>query len=288
MSGIRAWCLFCDANNLDRLSGSIPTILSFLSNLFAEGLSYSSLNSYRSALSFLLGSHVGSDDRMKKFFRGVALLRPAKPKYNVTWDVDLVFAFFCSQAPNEELPLSLLTKKLATLVALATGHRIQTLSLIDLRNISITSSAVSIRITDHIKTSGPGKPQPLLTLPFFEDKPMLCPARCVIHYRSRTSPLRGNLSKLFITFKKPFREASTDSIGRWIKQSLADSGIDTSVFGAHSTRHASSSKAANQGTNIDIIRQTAGWSKESSTFARFYQRPILNHSPVEFASAVFS
>lgn len=68
---------------------------------------------------------------------------------------------------------------------------------------------------------------------------------------------------------------------------LTNSGIDTSKFTSHSTRHASTSKASEKGINIEVIRKAAGWTANSSTFARFYKRPIVNN-PNAFAKAVCS
>ena len=45
-------------------------------------------------------------------------------------------------------------------------------------------------------------------------------------------------------------------------------GIDTSVFKAHSTRAASSSKASNQGVPLEEILLMADWSGQS-TFLKF-------------------
>lgn len=65
------------------------------------------------------------------------------------------------------------------------------------------------------------------------------------------------------------------SIGRWIKEVLAESGIDIRKFKAHSTRHAASSAALRERVSIDTIRKSAGWSEKSQCFAKFYNRPIM-------------
>lgn len=94
-----------------------------------------------------------------------------------------------------------------------------------------------------------------------------------------TASLRpNNDDKLILTFKKPFKSASSQTIGRWIKQVLSESGIDTSVFSAHSTRHASTSAAQQAGVSADIIRRFAGWSDQSQVFANFYKRPIVQNN----------
>lgn len=66
---------------------------------------------------------------------------------------------------------------------------------------------------------------------------------------------------------------------------MRKSGIDINIFSAYSIRHASTSAARRHGVNIDQIRKTAGWSKDSETFARFYNRCVIAEN-TQFAEAV--
>ncbi|KAI8422105.1 hypothetical protein MSG28_009993 [Choristoneura fumiferana] len=81
--------------------------------------------------------------------------------------------------------------------------------------------------------------------------------------------------KLLLTNKKP-RPASSQTIGRWIKQVLQESGINPNIFGAHSTRHATTSAASRAGISVEVIRKAAGWSDQSAVFANFYNRPVVD------------
>ena len=56
---------------------------------------------------------------------------------------------------------------------------------------------------------------------------------------------------------------------------LSASGIDTGMFGAHSTRSASASAARAAGVSIDTIMGTADWRQET-TFRQFYDRQVRN------------
>nr|CAH7744532.1 unnamed protein product [Callosobruchus chinensis]CAH7758162.1 unnamed protein product [Callosobruchus chinensis]CAH7759504.1 unnamed protein product [Callosobruchus chinensis] len=92
----------------------------------------------------------------------------------------------------------------------------------------------------------------------------------------KTEQLRNSqTNNLLITFKKPYKNASSQSISRWVKCMLKLCGIDTDIFTAHSTRHAATSAAALKGISIDTIRCSAGWSEKSQVFGRFYNRPII-------------
>ena len=93
-------------------------------------------------------------------------------------------------------------------------------------------------------------------------------------YLDKTSALCGTTtSKLFFSYIKPHKAIGTHTFGRWIKQLLQDSGIDTSIFKAHSTRAASVGKVSNSLTT-DTILKHVGW-KSDCVFRKFYRKPIV-------------
>lgn len=188
--------------------------------------------------------------------------------------------------PNDSLSLQKLTFKITTLLALITAHRAQTLSKIKISNILTNSTQVNIKIPDLVKTSRPGANQPLLVIPFFEERREICPGRTLISYINATKDLRKNCDYLFISFRKPHNPVSSQTLSRWVKTTLGQSGVDLNMFSAHSTRHASTSAASKLGVSLDIIRKTAGWSDSSNTFARFYNRPISNPGDDSLARAL--
>lgn len=272
-SPLKQWWKFFKNYNLDPYQASIPYVLKFLSECFDAGASYGTINSTRSALSLILGPKIGIDDRIKRLMKGIYRSKPPNPKYSTTWDPGVVLKYLAT-LPMINAPLEILTRKLVTLLALATGHRVQTLSLIALNNINILNDSVSIFIPDIIKTSRRGKTPSLLQLPAYDSKIEICPVRALKSYIQATETLRNNQERLILTFIKPYLPASTQSISRWIKKTLNEAGIDVNIFTAHSTRHSSTSAALKAGVNIDQIQNTAGWSENSTTFARHYNRPV--------------
>ncbi|CAH2209141.1 jg16987 [Pararge aegeria aegeria] len=284
---LKLWWQFCSSHNIDVFNGSISDMLSFLTHQFNNGCSYGSLNSHRSALSLLLTNFdVGSDVCIKRLLKGAYKIRPNKPKYTSTWDPQLVLNHVSNWYPNLELSIEKITKKLVILLALCTAHRVQTFSLIKMKNVSITQTGVKIAITDIIKTSAPRRDQPILSLPFFRDNINICPASVLKDYIFVTKNMRTpNVGNLLLTFKKPHKATTAQSISRWIKQVISESGVDVNTFSAHSIRHAATSAAYHAGLSLDTIRKTAGWSSTSLAFARFYNRPILTGND-DFANAV--
>lgn len=286
---LRKWYLFCQINNLDCYNSSIREIISFLTIQFKKGASYGTLNSFRSALSLIIGKDTCNSEIISRFFKGVFKMRPVFPKYHFTWDPNIVLEYL-SKIPNESAPFDSLSKKFVTLLALSTGQRVQTLSLIDLSHVVNQNTCIIITINDIVKTSMPNRRNPKLIIPFFVQNESICPAKALTSYIERTSQYRHlpNTSKLILTVKKPFHNASSQTISRWIKQTLQKSGVDVSVFTAHSTRHASTSAASRAGVSIDIIKRTAGWTGNSVCFAKFYNQPLLNIEDTSFAEAILS
>ena len=113
----------------------------------------------------------------------------------------------------------------------------------------------------------------------------MCVLEVLREYLKRTLSYRRH-DNLFISINSPHGPVSKDTLSRWLKFMLNEAKVDTSIFGAHSFRHAATSKAALCGTSTDVIFSRAGWSEKSSTFARFYNKPIDKR--YTFAKSVLS
>lgn len=218
--------------------------------------------------------------------RGTYNLRPPLPRYTTTWDVNLLLQYISTLEPLKTISLKQLTHKLVCLCALTTGQRAQTLSLLNLRNMSIENGTVKFNITELTKTSKPGKVQPTVILSTYRPNTTMCVVRTLLEYILRTKPFRNQNTNLFLSYAPPHKEVGTTTICRWLKYSLSEAGIDVSIFKAHSFRSASTSKAASKGVPINAILQTAGWTN-ASTFARFYDRGQKQEVPqILFARSV--
>ena len=65
----------------------------------------------------------------------------------------------------------------------------------------------------------------------------LCVVASLREYLKRTKTLRNN--QLLISYPKPHKGVTTDTISRWLKLVLKLAGIDTAKFNGYSTRAAS-------------------------------------------------
>ena len=249
-----------------------------MTELYHSGLGYSGLNTARCALSTFLqfdnNISIGSHPLVKRFFKGVFILRPALPRYNVTWDVNTVLTYLKELAPLHSLTLLQLSQKLLMLLALLSGQRGQTMHMIDIRNLHICDNSVKIIMGDLLKSSKPGKHLAEINLSSFHVDKDLCVVEVCKYYLERTKQLRGQVTNLFISTQRPHKAVSRDTISRWLKCVMKDSGIDTSIFKPHSVRSASTSMAKSLNIPISTILRTAGWNKDC-VFRKFYNKPII-------------
>lgn len=286
-SSWKKWSLFCNENRWSEWEPNVRHCLLFLTDLYEKGLSYSAINSSRSALSSLLGNvegaGMGQHKLVVEFMKGVARLRPPSQRYSFVWNPDTVLSYLVTYDINNCSSVQL-TLKTVALLALATGQRVQTLVSIKLDDI-IWGNPVQIRLTGILKTTSVNNSNPILVLPYFTENTHICPALALRKYVDDTKNLRLS-SQLFIATTKPFKPICSQTISRWLVNVLKLSGVDISKYSAHSFRHSATSKASQLGVNVDTILKRIGWSAKSKVFAKFYKRPIEQAS--EFAEKVLS
>ena len=261
-------------------------IVNFLSMLFEQGLSYSAVNTARSALSTSVNMGqlptCGEHPTVKRFMRGVFQKRPTRPKYVYTWDAEIVLLHLENLQPLQDLSLKDLTMKLVTTIALITGQRCQTIFYMNLKTMQKTNTKFRFIIEHLIKTSKPGKEQPILILPKFEENEHRCVYKTLKRYLEVTAPLRKG-DELFISFIKPHAPVSKDTISRWVRTTLEQAGIDTEIFKSHSTRSAATSAARRAMIPMSSIMRAASWESDN-TFRRFYNKPLQKES--DFALSI--
>lgn len=139
---INKWLQFGGQGSSDPLHPTVKCVLRFLHSLYTKGMSYSSLNTARSAISNLcfttdMDSHhvpIGKHFLICRYLKAVFNEIKPVPKYHFTWLVALVLDYLSTMWPLEKLSLKELTLKLVTLIALTTGQRSQTLTFLDVSN----------------------------------------------------------------------------------------------------------------------------------------------------------
>lgn len=280
-SVLKHWWSFYQQNNLNPFKADEKVILECLTNRFSEGANYRTLNTLRWDISLINDQERFSKEGLvQRFFKSIYTLRPHTPRYESTWDVNIVHEKLEEWSPVETLDLRKLSLKSAMLLALGSAFRVQSLSLISTENVNFTTEGVRIRITDPIKTSRPGSSQPHA---FFADRPKICVAKTLQEYLRRTRKIPNRSNNLFLSFREPFKKIGPQTVSRWLKTVMTEAGIHEEFKG----QSTSTSKAWSRGLDMNKIKEVAGLTKASTTFARFYRRSIKNATN-EFAEIIFN
>ena len=243
-SAWKKWHCWCIAREVDPLCPSLADITGFLAHSFDEGLEYRTINTYRSALSGVLppmeGFPVGQHPLVVRLLKGILNLRPAMPRYQQSWDVNVSLDYMRSLPGNQVFPLKVLTQKLALLLALTAPKRSSELKLLDLRFMRILPEGVVFELPGMTKTSSEIIP---VFFAKFDDCESICVLRCLQSYISRTNIFRplvdpATNQQLLISYHRPHKPVQSCTIARWIKSFLGSYilDIDTSIFKGHSTR----------------------------------------------------
>ena len=112
----KCFCCWCDRRQRNPLQADLETVCDFLTEQFEDfNKSYSTINSYRSALSSMLlpidGYSVGEHPIIARLLKGMFHVRPPEPRYSFTWDVNVLLTFLESWFPLSALELKQLTLK---------------------------------------------------------------------------------------------------------------------------------------------------------------------------------
>ena len=207
-------------------------------------------------------------------------LRPSLPKHTVIYDADIVLRYMTTLPPNSHLMLEEITKKLVTLLCLLSGQRAQSVASLYTNFMHRSESTYTFYIPKILKTTTPVFHQEPLEFQRFTGDSKLCPYDCLDLYRQRTDLIKvvseDDSNKLILSYTYPHKPVKSATLARYEKLFLGDAGIDLTVFSAHSTRAASTSKANNMGLSLKDISKAAGW-KGTSTFQKHYNLPIRNN-----------
>ena len=197
------WSSWCTRREINSFTPTIGQVLEFLTEEFKTGKQYSTINSYRSALSATLapidGFLVGQHPLVCKLLQGVFNRRPPAPRYTSMWNVSTVVSHILKMPPV--LPLKELSKKLAMLLALSNASRSSDLHALDLRYRAFHEGGVTFKIPTLTKMRRSGPPKEVSFTAFDQD-PTLCPVATLKQYEDKTTFFRhtDNSQRLFLSF----------------------------------------------------------------------------------------
>ena len=254
-------------------------IADFLVQLFNRGAYFSAINSARCTLSNVLllvdGLPVGQNPLICLILKGMYNNRPQCSRYCSTCDVDIVLNYLRELSPLRSLYLRQISNKLVVLLLLITCQRVQTLTTLSVTDLlwSKSKSVAVFRLSQVLKHSRRGS-LGVITLTTFDKDPRICVILTLKTYLHKTSDIRKDGHKLILTTTPPSRSASSVTIARWTKETIAKAGIDISLLKAHSICGASTSKLSSLHVPVQEIMNRASWSSEC-TFRKYYEKPLL-------------
>ena len=256
----RAWSNWCSSRGLCPFSAPVTNVLTFLTETVTnQSLEYRTLAVYKSAISqghLPVGqTKLGDLPVVSRFMKGIFRMKPPTPRLSSTWDVKCLLEFLATLDPPADLTVKMLSFKLAALLTLTSSARAHELIKLDLDFVSIKGDSWEFSLAEHTKVSRPGHPARKIYLPAFPDNPRICVVKTLQEYRSRTETRRQS-SRLLISFVRPFKPISSQTMSRWLRKAMQLAGIDCHFTG-HSTRSASTSAAARAGVPLDSILAAA-------------------------------
>ena len=201
------------------LSCTFSHLFRFPHSKIKEGCGYSWANTARSAIATFYDNV--KDNPMKAWFmKGVLNLWPSLPWYTCTWDVtDVLNHLKTLLLPT--IDLKTLSKKIALLLLLFSGERLQKLYTLKVSNIHVSTSACSIFLDSLLKTSSPHSHKSHLKFNYYSDT-NLCIIVHIERYSSLAQSLKETTASLFISYCKPYKPVSTDTISLWVKHLLQE------------------------------------------------------------------
>ena len=187
-------------------------------------MGYSPINTARSGFPSVLTLKDGVKFRehplVVRCLKGIFEFKPALPKYT---DVNIVLKYLRIFESVSSLSFKELTLNLTMLLCLTTGQRGQTIHKTDLSYIREMDGSYRITICDTLKQTKPGRHLEPIDLFAYPNDKKLFVIEHLKEYLHRTEQLRKGHSKLLLSYVKPFKPVSKDTISRRIKQVLEGS-----------------------------------------------------------------
>ena len=218
------WTSWCSEKQIDPFRCLIKYILNYLAGMFEAKYEYSTICFHRSAISAfhdkVEGLSVGDHPQVSALIAGVFNKRPPQPRYCFIWDVQKVIDYIKSNlAANSELTDKLLTLKLTMLLALTSASRVLGLQHLDTNFMALSDDSVVFNYGQLHKGWRKGKPPPSVTFVAYPHDRDICILTTLKAYLERTKPWRvnDNYSQLLLSFIKPHKPISSDTIARWLK-----------------------------------------------------------------------
>lgn len=279
----RKFSSWCSEREIDPHTATLAQCADFLTSLFQSGLKYRTIAGYRSMLSAILppadGVSIGQHPDIIRLLKGVFNKRPPEKRLVPEWDLRKVLDFLTSKTfePISKISLKYLTLKSVFLAAISTFRRCSDLQALKINQgfMSIVQEGIVFVRDGLCKQDRPGHIGKQIFIPCFKKNIKLDPKRAIQTYIKRTEEFRNGENRLFLSFNKPHKAVSCQTISSWIVSVIKQAYEEQSDLKvkAHSTRAIGPSWALVKGASLNSILEAADWSRDT-TFKKFYYRQI--------------
>ncbi|XP_066451760.1 uncharacterized protein [Eleutherodactylus coqui] len=297
----RVWKRFfiwCEERRLQPMQFSVSRILAFLQSGLEIGLRVGSLRGQVSALTVLFQRPIANRMAVRTFLQGVAHTTPPFKPPVQTWELNLVLDTITVQPfePLKEIPMRLLTWKVAFLVAITSIRRVSELAALSIQTpyMAFHQDKVVLRPSPEFlpKVVSQFHINEEIVLPSFCPNPVhkkekllhhLDVVRALRTYVKRTRDFRKTDS-LFVIPEGTRRglAASKVTLSKWIRSLITEayraSGRSPPFrVTAHSTQAVGASWAVRHGASALQVCKAATWTSVH-TFSKFYRVHIAASS----------
>ncbi|KAG0931393.1 hypothetical protein G6F32_011682 [Rhizopus arrhizus] len=302
--GWKKWVIWCKAQTpmIEPTKYDVQQVFKFLMEF--KHLSSSHLNGIRSAIASTFKTlhpeeiPLANQPIIIEFFkakRHQEIRIPTKSQL-VTWDINILISYINKKLKNtKNLALYDLQIKTLLLLCMSTmGRPRSDIGRLQHRDIQLEFYEDKVVAATIIFREAKETNVKSSQLGLIEEED-LCPVRTLAWFMSVSSKVRQQLPEdhtLFLAYINDNNKVSSvraSTISGWIKNSMAEAGIDTSNYKPHSIRSASSTKAVEKGSSIEEVKQHANWSRRAFTFEDYYYKPTAQQSTsTEIVNSIFS
>ena len=265
----RKWLKFCRIHNIDPHNQGTDVFLNFIAWIFRNKGKWGYIKGFPPALAKYFNNKYIDRTQVSWMLKGIFNLRPPVSRYTAIWDVNIVLHYIAAMIVDNYKDR---VRKMAILLMLLSGNRVNMLSHFKVSNMFITNNECTFVFDEALKTSRPNWNTDPMVFRVYPELPSLCPVNNINDYLAERNTMAGD-DAFFITHAKPHHGAAPGTIARWIKDMLCLSGIDSGRYTAHSCRSAVTSAAAFGGISLTTIIKSASWSNVT-TFKKFYLKEI--------------
>ena len=184
------WVGWCRERAHDPVRSPVEVVVEFIADMWKAGYEYSTINGFRSAISAyheqVESAPVGQHHLVRRALTGVFNVNPPRPKYQDTWDVNVVLLHLQGLGPDVDLSDLQLTRKLAMLLALTTASRASEVQGLNIEYMSDKGDQIDFTIPKLTKTRRPGMKPVSIMLRSYPEHEALDVVHCVRVYLRRT------------------------------------------------------------------------------------------------------